>query len=196
MGTGAAYVALLVVAAERFRSPLAVTLVLLCELAPAMALGPVLGALADRWPRRALLVGADLLRAAAFVGIALAGTIEATVAFALLAGLGQAAFQPTVMAALPDAVSAKRLPAATSLFGALDNLGFIVGPALAARPTRSPDRRPCCSPTRRRSPSRPGSSRGCACQAGPRAKPARSTARGCAGPWRRASAPCARTPTR
>ena len=48
LGTGAGYVALLLVAYNRFRSPWAITLVLLADLVPAMVAGPLLGALADR----------------------------------------------------------------------------------------------------------------------------------------------------
>ena len=69
LGTGAAYVALLLVAYERFHSPWALSLVLLADLMPAMLLGPVFGAAADRWSRRSCAVVADLLRFVAFTGI-------------------------------------------------------------------------------------------------------------------------------
>src|ERR671919_362398 len=52
LGTGAAYVALLLVAYERFRSPWAIGLILLADVLPAMVLGPVFGAVADRCWRR------------------------------------------------------------------------------------------------------------------------------------------------
>ena len=132
LGTGAAYVALLVVAYERFESPFAVSAILLSEILPAILLGAVFGAAADRWSRRTLLVAADLVRAIAFLGLFLVGSFEATVAFAVLAGAGQAAFQPTVMATLGDVVSEKRLPAATGLYGAIGELGYTAGPVLAA----------------------------------------------------------------
>ncbi|HMJ96791.1 MAG TPA: hypothetical protein VK486_13110, partial [Thermoleophilaceae bacterium] len=41
LGNGAAYIALLVVAYERYRSAWAISLVLLADLAPAMLLGPI-----------------------------------------------------------------------------------------------------------------------------------------------------------
>src|SRR5262249_55895907 len=104
LGTGAGYVALLGLAYERFHSPFAVSAMLLCELLPGMFLGALVGAAADRWPRRALLVAGDLLRAVAFVVLALVGSFPAMVGFALLAGLGQALFMPTVMATLPGLV--------------------------------------------------------------------------------------------
>jgi MFS family permease len=132
LGTGAAYVALLVIAYERFHSPLAVSAILLCEFLPTMLLGAVLGAVADRLPRRTILVAADIARAAAFVGLALVGSFWATVVLALLAGVGQAAFQPALMASLPSLVSKERLPAATGLYGAIQEFGYTAGPVLAA----------------------------------------------------------------
>ena len=132
LGTGAACVALLVLAHERFVSPWAIALVLLADMVPPMLLGPLLGAAADRWSRRSCAVVADVVRALAFAGIALVDTFPSVLAFALVAGLGTALARPALLAALPSLVSAGRLPAATSLFGALDDLGFTLGPALSA----------------------------------------------------------------
>ncbi|HEX8053488.1 MAG TPA: MFS transporter [Thermoleophilaceae bacterium] len=132
LGSGAGYVALLVVAYERLHSPWAISLVLLADFAPAMVLGPLLGAAADRWSRRRCAVLADAVRAVAFVGVALAGSLEATVAFALLAGTGTALFRPAAMAALPSLVPEGRSAAATSLYSATSQAGFVVGPAIAA----------------------------------------------------------------
>ena len=101
---------------------------------------------------------ADLLRAVAFIGIAFVPGIEATVAFAALAGIGTGLFGPAALAGLPSLVEQRRLPAATSLYGAISDLGFIVGPALAGAvlllgsaetlhvgQRRSPSScRPCC----------------------------------------------------
>jgi hypothetical protein len=44
LGTGAAHVALMLIAYERFRSPWAISLVLLADMVPVMLLGPILGA--------------------------------------------------------------------------------------------------------------------------------------------------------
>lgn len=132
LGTGAAYVALLLVAYERLRSPWALSLVLLADLMPAMLLGPVFGAAADRWSRRWCVVAADVLRAAAFVGIWLVDDFTATVALAALAGTGTGLFTPASLAAIPSLVANSRVPAATSLYGAISDLGFTAGPAIAA----------------------------------------------------------------
>jgi MFS family permease len=133
LGTGAGYVALLLIARERFDSPWAITLVLLADVVPAMLLGPIFGAAADRWSRRRCTVLADVFRAVAFGGVALVGSFEATVAFALLAGTGTGLFTPSALAALPSLVDEpRRVPATTSLFGAIADLGYTLGPALAA----------------------------------------------------------------
>ena len=132
LGTGAAYVALLLVAYDRFHSPWALSLVLLADLMPAMLLGPVFGAAADRWSRRSCVVLADVVRAAAFAGIWLVDDFAATVAFAALAGTGTGLFTPASLAGIPSLVRAERVPAATSLYGAISDLGFTAGPALAA----------------------------------------------------------------
>lgn len=131
LGTGAGYVALLVLAYERLESPWAISLVLLADFLPAMFLGPIFGAAADRWSRRWCAVAADVARALAFVSLAFFDGFAITVALALLAGVGTGLFRPAVMAGLPRLVSPAGLPAATSLYGALADLGFTIGPALA-----------------------------------------------------------------
>jgi Major Facilitator Superfamily len=132
LGNGAAYVALLLIAYDRWHSPWAITLVLLADLLPAMLLGPVFGAAADRWSRKACMVIADLLRCGAFAGIAVVDSIEVTLLLALLAGCGTGLFTPAALASLPGLVRPERLPAATSVYGAIADLGFTVGPAVAA----------------------------------------------------------------
>jgi MFS family permease len=132
LGTGAGYVALLVVAFDRFASGWAISLILLAELLPAMLFGPLFGAAADHWSRRRCMVVADTARAAAFLGIALVDGFPATVALALVAGSGTALFNPAALSALPSLAAAERLPAATALYGAIADFGFIIGPALAA----------------------------------------------------------------
>jgi MFS family permease len=132
LGTGAGYVALLLVALDRFDSPWAIGLVLLADVVPSMFLGPFFGAAADRWSRKSCAVVADLLRAAAFTGLVVVDGFAATVALALVAGLGTGLFKPATLASLPSLVEERRVAAATSLYGALEDLGFIGGPAIAA----------------------------------------------------------------
>lgn len=132
LGTGAGYVALLLIAYDRFDSAWAISLVLLADLIPAMLLGPLFGAAADRWSRRTCLVVADVVRAAGFLGVVLVPSFEATLAFALLAGIGTALFTPAALATVPELVADHQRAPATSLYGAVADLGFTVGPGLAA----------------------------------------------------------------
>ena len=132
LGTGAAYVALLLVAYERFHSPWAISIVLVADLVPAMLLGPLFGAVADRWSRRTCAIAADLIRMTAFAGLVLVDDFAATVGFALLAGTGTGLFTPATLAALPSLVQPTRRPAAMSLYGAITDLGLAGGPGFAA----------------------------------------------------------------
>jgi MFS family permease len=69
---GAAYVALLVLAYDRTHSAWIVSAVLAGELVPAIAFGPLFGALSDRHSPRACVVVADAIRCIAFAGLVLA----------------------------------------------------------------------------------------------------------------------------
>ena len=132
IGTGAAYVALLLVAYDRFHSGWAIALVLLGEFLPGIVLAPLFGSLADRISRRRLAVCADLLRALCFVALAIVPSFAATVALALLAGVGTALFRPAINAALPGMVPPERRSQLTAIFYASVNSGLMLGPALAA----------------------------------------------------------------
>ena len=132
LGTGAAAVALFVIAFDRWHSPWAITAALLAYDLPPGVLGPLFGALVDRVSRRWCVIAADLVRVAAFAGIAVVDSIEATVAFAALAGAATALYRPAALAALPSLVEQEKLPAVTSVYGGMTDIGRTVGPALAA----------------------------------------------------------------
>lgn len=132
VGTGAATVALVVLAYERLQSPWALTLVLQADFLPVMLLGPVIGAFVDRSSRRACAIVADLVRVVAFVGISVVHSFEATVALAVLAGVGTALFSPAILSSLPSLVEPERRAAVTSLYGATRDVGRTLGPLVAA----------------------------------------------------------------
>ena len=132
LGAGAGYVALMLLAYERIGSAWAATAVLLADLLPAMFLGPLLGGLIDRTSRLGCAIVADVLRAAAFAGLMLAGGIAPMIALALLAGAGNALFRPATGALLPSLVRGEHLPAANALYGVARDAGQLLGPACAA----------------------------------------------------------------
>ncbi len=67
---------------------------------------------------------ADILRFVAFLGIGLVDGFPATLALALVAGMGTGLFNPASLAAIPSLVARERMPAATALYGAITDLGF------------------------------------------------------------------------
>jgi MFS family permease len=132
LGSGAAIVALFVLAYDREPSPWSLTLVLLAYDLPPGLFGPFVGALVDRVSRRWCVIAADLIRAGAFAGIAVVDSVEATAALAFLAGSATALYRPAALAALPSLVEPDRLPVVTSVYGSLTDIGRTIGPALAA----------------------------------------------------------------
>lgn len=132
LGSGAGYVALVLIAYQRLHSGWAIALVLLADFLPGIVLAAPFGALADRLPRMRLAVLADVLRAGAFIGLAVVGSIGATLVLALAAGVGSALFRPAVAASLPELVDADQRSPATALYGGIFSFGMTAGPAIAA----------------------------------------------------------------
>ena len=132
IGNGVGYVALLLLAYETFHSAWAVSAILLADFLPSMLAGPLLGAVVDRLPRRTCIVVADLLGAAAFGALVFAESFPLVIALALLAGVSGALSSTALMAGLPEVVEDAELPAATSLYGVLEEAGVVAGPLLGA----------------------------------------------------------------
>ncbi|RDV00025.1 MFS transporter [Trinickia dinghuensis] len=102
---------------------------------PYVVLGPLGGALSDRWPRRSLMIHADLARMAITVAFCLllsSGRVGMT-ALALI-GMSMTAFrtvfQPAFQGTIPALVRAEHLPAANGATQMAAELGGLVGPAL------------------------------------------------------------------
>jgi MFS family permease len=104
---------------------------------PALVLGPLGGAIADRRDRRQLvawLTWAQLLLAATLAALALLGRLSLPVVsvLAFLTGCANTLLAPVSSALLSELVPRKDLLSAVSLSSAQYNLGRIVGPMLAA----------------------------------------------------------------
>jgi MFS family permease len=104
---------------------------------PALVLGPLGGAIADRRDRRQLFVWlawVQLLVAATLATLALAGrlSLPAVATLAFLGGCANALLAPVSSALLSELVPRADLLSAVSLSSAQYNLGRIVGPGLAA----------------------------------------------------------------
>jgi MFS family permease len=132
LGSGLAHVALPLLAYDKTGSAWAVTAVLIPDLLPTILFGPLFGALVDRIGWRACAIAADLLRFVGFTLAAFAHSLPTLVIGAALAGLGTAMFGPAGLAGVSRLGGGEHRPAALGLFGALDDIGLTVGPALAA----------------------------------------------------------------
>jgi MFS family permease len=117
-------------------SPFDAGLVAAARYVPMVLLGLPAGVLADRVPRRALLVACDALRAlalGAIIMLALAGRVAPLWLLALvvtLLGVGQLGFQAAYYAWLPDVTGEITLGRATATLEAADAASTLIGPAL------------------------------------------------------------------
>jgi MFS family permease len=130
LGTWIAVIALVVDVKDRTGSAVWVSALLIADFLPGVAIGLLLGPLVDRLSRKRLLVGADLVRCAVFVLLALAVSSGQIVALALLAGIASGFARPAAYAGLPNLVSEELLPRANSLLRTADQLTVMVGTVL------------------------------------------------------------------
>ncbi len=108
----------------------------ICRLLPYVLLGPVGGAVADRYPRRAVLLGGDVLRMLLMLAIAAAvatgGPVALVIGLTALASAAGSAEKPAALALLPRLVGESRLGPANALLHTVQELGVVVGPAIGA----------------------------------------------------------------
>jgi MFS family permease len=113
-------------------SALQATGVLLARSLPPLLLGPVVGSIVDRVPRRNLLVAANLLRAL-LVGLFLLAGVGAPspiwLGYALVFGLTlvEIVHKPAVLATLPTVVPSGQLMQANSLIFSTTQVAFTIG---------------------------------------------------------------------
>ncbi|HVF04942.1 MAG TPA: MFS transporter [Frankiaceae bacterium] len=134
LGDQAAKVALAVLVLNRSDSPLLAALAYAVGYLPWIVGGPVLSPLADRWPRREVMVRADVVRAAAVGAMALPGMpLWALFALLLGASLLMPPFEAARAATLPDVLTGDRYVVASSLSNITNQLcqvaGFVLGGA-------------------------------------------------------------------
>lgn len=127
---------------ERAASPAAIATGFAILLLPYSVLGPFVGVLLDRWPRRTSLWLANLLRAAAVLpAAALVWADQQGLPFALCALLIIAAnrfFLAGMGAALPHVVADERLVTGNSIATTLGTVSYVTGLATAALLLRTP----------------------------------------------------------
>ncbi|MFF7178714.1 MFS transporter [Streptomyces sp. NPDC008121] len=134
-GTGLATVALSLLAYDLAGTDASAVLgtALALKMTAYIGIAPVIGTLADRVPRRALLVASDLIRAAAALALPFVTQVWQIYALILLLQAASAAFTPTFQATIPDVLPDERdYTRALSLSRLAYDLENLCSPALAA----------------------------------------------------------------
>ncbi len=129
-------VALLVVVYQRDSSAVVLGIVGAARVTPYILLSVPAGMLVDRFDRRMILIVTDIARGLTMVGLAVLVAIEAPllpiVGLTILAACFSTFFGPAIGALLPSLThDESELGPANSAWATLDNLAFVVGPALA-----------------------------------------------------------------
>jgi MFS family permease len=116
-GDQLARVALTVLVYERTRSALLAAVTFVCSIVPSFLGGIALAGLADRLPRRTVMVACDLLRGVLVVIMALRGMpVAALIVLLFLVTLAGAPFQSARSATMPDVLAGDRYVLGTAVF--------------------------------------------------------------------------------
>lgn len=120
---------------ERTGSTALMGLVVAASLLPKVALAPWAGALADRLPRRSLLVAADLAAGTAALGVGLAAwsgrlSTPMLLVAAVVIGAAAAIFDPALLAAMPEVVPPARLGRGNAVLSVVYTGATMAGSAL------------------------------------------------------------------
>lgn len=117
-------------------SPLKTTVIGLLQTLPPILLGPFIGVMVDRLPKKAILIGSDLARGLliglipCWISVA-QFTVDALYALTFLYGVATALFVPTLSSSVPFMVRRSQYTAANALLQGTTSLGIIIGPALS-----------------------------------------------------------------
>lgn len=135
VGTAAVPVALSFALLGAGYSASAVGLVLAAQTTPMVLLTLAGGVVGDRWPRRRVMIAADLLRCASQAALAVllslgSPTLPALMALAACCGVGTAFYGPAESGLIPQVAGAGRIKGANSLVSLSGSLAAILGPAL------------------------------------------------------------------
>jgi len=128
-------IAILVVVYAASESAVLLGVVGAARIVPYIVLSVPAGMVADRYDRRTVLLVTDVARGLLMLvlaGLVLAGAnVVLIVAVSIVAACFSTFFGPAISALLPTLVDETDLGPANSAWATLDNVGFIVGPALA-----------------------------------------------------------------
>jgi MFS family permease len=97
---------------------------------PRIIVGPIAGVWVDRWPRRTVMVVADIARAVIVAGLVFAPDLIAVLVLVFFKGVFSAAFGPARQASVRSTVPDDDLLAASSLGSLSVQVGKVFGPVL------------------------------------------------------------------
>lgn len=108
----------------------------LARFVPYVLLSPLAGVVADRYPRRSVMLASDLVQLAVMVGMTVAAALAApallVIALSVLGACAATLYQACASSMLQHAVPEDELATANSVLSTVDTLTFTVGPALGA----------------------------------------------------------------
>ena len=125
-------VALPLLTIERYGIGLSLGLVAATRLVPGVLLGPSVGQLVDRLPRRATIVASNLVSAGLVALIPLTSELWQLYALAALVGLAEAPLRAAGFAILPELFPREALYRVNAAREVLDALSNLLGPTIAA----------------------------------------------------------------
>ncbi len=125
------YIALVVLVYELTGRGAAVAMLVAAETLPILVLGPVAGVVIDRFSRKSVLIGADIVRAV--LVLSLVWPQGAWHAYAVAAGIAAAStfFNPTIQAVIPELTTEDQRLAANSVSWSTGRLVQIIASAIA-----------------------------------------------------------------
>jgi len=132
LGTWIDYVVLNLYVYNLFGSASVLGSFLVVRLLPALLFGPLGGYLADRFPRRTLLVCCDAIRAVLVLGFLVVREIPAFFALGLALAALDKVHQAAQGAFIPDLVDDKDLLEANGMFRVSTSVTTVIGPATGA----------------------------------------------------------------
>lgn len=109
-------------------------LMLVLETLPMVLLGPVAGALVDRWDRRRLVIGCNVVVALLLGSVPFLMSLPVTwplYAVAMCVSAISTVFPPARQSAIPDLVGIERAGTANAISGSTTSLLFVLGAGLA-----------------------------------------------------------------
>ncbi|GAB5518634.1 MAG: MFS transporter [Rhodothermales bacterium] len=126
-------IALYTLVADLTGSPFALGAVFLSKMLPSALAAPIAGVLVDRWNRRRVMIGTDLLRAVVVLGFLLIddpGDVPLLYVLAALQIVIGTAFQPAKSASIPNITTPRELLTANALSSATWSMLLALGAAL------------------------------------------------------------------